>query len=127
MQKHGCLSLTFLFLISNEIGAERCVALVRGLVGCPILQKVKLGSNSIDALPDELGELRTLGALDISENMIEEIQPALYGLILQLVYLNTVLNSLEDISPEFTELKLDDLKDCLQEMESKGAREPSTV
>ena len=84
--------------------------------GCPDLWSLILKKNEIDALPDALGQLRSLTRLDISSNSIRRIQPALYGLILQLGAFDAFDCPLEDPPYEVYKRGLDAVKRYLREV-----------
>ena len=121
LRERACPNLTHLHLDRNNIGNEGCGQLALGLKeGCPHLQTLDLQNNSIRALPDALGQLRSLTRLYISWNRIRRIQPALYGLILQLDEFHAFNCPLEDPPKEVYRRGLDALKRYLREVRRRG-------
>lgn len=95
LKGRACPCLIYLNLASNDIGDEGCTALVRGLAGCPDIQDLLLPNNRIRALPDALGETRSLASLNIRSNLVRTIQPALHAFFLRLTAFAADGNPLE--------------------------------
>ena len=128
LQQHACPNLSLLNLVYNRIGNEGSARLALGLSeGCPKLETLGLSRNSIDVLPDALGQLHSLTSLHISSNGIRSIQPALYGLILRMGEFDATGCSLEDPPQEICDRGLNLLKRYLQEISSRGVQELRTA
>ena len=92
-----------------------------GLWSCPDLRYLSLSNVGITALPDAMGELRSLTCLNISYNAIRCIEPSLYGLILQLKYLDVYNTPLKDSFQHFLDEGFGALKEHLRAASSRRA------
>ena len=111
LQQRACPGLVSLDLQGCTVGSEACARLVRSLGdGCPDMECLQLRSTEIDAMPDALGELRCLTALDMSDNPIRRIPPALHGLILQLEAFAVDAEAMEEPPGRVVDQGLDALK-----------------
>ena len=128
LRQRGCPNLVHLGLGENNVGDQGCAAVVRELVaGCPDLQHLDLSSNKIAALPDALGELRSITCLLVSDNCIARIQPALYSLILRLKTFSADRNPLQEPPMEVYNRGPGALKRYVRDARRRGVEELRTA